>query len=369
MSHSLPPLVSLSCALLLLSMVSCVDEITLDAGERPSSGMLVQGRLIMGAPSTVEATVYELFIYDNNLPRPVGNSEVLLHDEQGRSVALIPNYDGTYFRQIEAGNPDFAVLTGQQYRLTVSLPNGQQYASAWEELLPAPPIDSVRVEVYEKDVITFEGEVETQQFVRFGAYTSLRAPDSGEPVRLRWEAGQAFRLTDEAIHPAYLGFPPKTCYVLTAGNIDKIVALNGGELAQNYLEDYAIWETPADQRFSEGFYLIAYQQSLSGNAYQYFDELSQLLARRGTLFDLPAGAIRTNITSTSTPDALTFGYFYATQQDTFRQYVSPQQVPGAVRFCPYPPPLPGEELPPPNECDDCLLRGGSQLERPEWWVE
>lgn len=354
-------------ALLLLGLVSCVDEITLDAGERPASGMLVQGRLIQGTPSRAEAAVNELFLYENNLPRPVGNSEVLLQDEEGRSVALTPNYDGTYYRHIDAGNPDFPVRAGARYRLTVTLPNGQSFASGWETLLPASPLDSVSLHVFERDVITFEGELETRRFVSFGAFTSLTQPGSNAPARYRWEAGQAYRLTDSPIHPAYSNLPPKTCYVQAVGNTDKIAILNGAELAQQYLEDFRIWETAADYRFSEGFYLIAYQQSLSENAYRYFDELAQLLARRGTLFDPPAGAIRTNISATSDSNTLTYGYFYATQQDTFRVYVAPEQVPGANRRCPFTPPLPGEELPPPNECDDCLLQGGSQLERPEWW--
>ncbi|MCB0549558.1 MAG: DUF4249 family protein [Phaeodactylibacter sp.] len=356
-------------ALLFLGLSSCVDEITLGAGERPTSGMLVQGRLIQGTPSYVEATVYELFLYDNNLPRAVGNSEVLLHDEEGRSVPLIPNYDGTYFQHIESNDPNFPIVAGQRYQLTVTLPNGQGYASAWETLLPVSPLDSVSLQVYEKDVATFEGELETQRFAGFRASTSLKQPGSDGPARYRWETDQAYRLTEDPIHPAYVDLSPKTCYVQLTGNIDKIVVLNGAELSERYLEGYQIWETPADYRFFEGFYLIAYQQSLTDNAFRYFDELAQLLARRGTLFDLPAGAIRTNISPTTDPDALTYGYFYATQQDTFRLYVPPGQVPGVSRRCPYPPPLPGEELPPPNECDDCLLQAGSQLERPEWWIE
>lgn len=359
----------LYCILILLGLSSCVDEITLADGERPASGMLVQGRLILGSPSVAEATVSELFIHNNNLPRPVGNSDVVLHDDEGHSVALTPNYDGTYFQHIDKGDPRFPVAAGRQYRLTVALPNGQSYASAWEILLPASPLDSVRLHVYERDVITFEGELEKRQFVSFGAYASLLRPDNGAPARYRWETDQAYRLTEDPIHPAYVNNIPKTCYVLTAGNLDKVVTLDAAELSQSYLEDYLIWETPANSRFSEGFYLTAYQQSLAENAYRYFDELAQLLARRGTLFDLPAGAIRTNISGITDPEALTYGYFYATQQDTFRLYVSPGQVPAASRLCPYPPPLPGTELPPPNECDDCLLQGGSQLERPEWWVE
>lgn len=357
---------TLYCTLFLLALSACVDEITLGEGERPASAMLVQGRLIQGAPSTVEARVFELYIYDNNLPRAVGNSEVLLHDEEGRNLALTPNYDGTYFREIDSGATGFPVLAGRRYQLTATLPNGQRYASAWETLLPVSPLDSVAFHLYERDVITFDGILETQQFAGFGAFTALTQPGGG-PARYRWETGQAYRLTEDPIHPAYIDLPPKTCYVLRAGNIDKIAALNAAELSQPYLNDYPIWETPADSRFSEGFYLIAYQQSLTENAYQYFNELAQLLARRGTLFDQPAGAIRTNISDLTNPAGLTHGYFYATQQDTFRLYVAPEQVPGVVRRCPFTPPLPGEELPPPNECDDCLLQGGSQLERPEWW--
>ena len=96
------------------------------------------------------------------------------------------------------------------------------------------------------------------------------------------------------------------------------------------------------------------------------DELYQLLSKKGTLFDPPAGAIRSNIVGLNEPEEPVYGFFYAAQQDTLRRYISPAEAGNPDFYCPLPPV--NGEAPRPTACDDCLLESGAGLERPVWWV-
>jgi len=344
--------------LIVLNFCACVDEIELSAPDQPDSGILVQGRLLYGNPGMVTASVYELYTLSNNLPKPIGGATVMLRDDQGHEIELLSNFDGNYYLEIGPNHPDFPIQTGRKYQLSVAIPNGQTYQSDWEVLLSVPPIDSVHVEWFEREELDNFGQLVPIPYTRFGVSTDATTPGSSEPARFRWEFDAAYRITDDLL---------KTCYTVRKLLNDNVFALNSALLAQNNLVGYPLAETIVDYRFAEGFYIIVYQQSISENAYGYFDELSQLLSRKGTLFDPPAGAIRTNISNITNPDALVYGFFYVAEQDTARLYISPDMAGNPHKRCPLPPSHGGVR--PPNSCDDCLLEAGeSSHEKPSWWL-
>jgi len=345
--------------LIVLNLCACVDEIELSAPDQPDSGILVQGRFLNGNPGIVTANVFELYTLSNNLPRAIAGATVVLGDDEGHEVELLSNYDGNYYLALDPHNPDFPIQTGRKYQLSVTMPNGQIYQSAWEVLLPVPPIDSVHVEWIEREELDNMGRLVSVPYTRFGVSTDLTTPGSSEPGRFRWEFDAAYRITDDLL---------KTCYTVRRLLNDNVFVLNSALLAQNNLLGYPLAETTVDYRFAEGFYIIVYQQSISENAYGYFDELRQLLSRKGTLFDPPAGAIRTNISNITNPDALVYGFFYVAEQDTARLYISPDMAGNPHKRCPIPPSLSGQKGPP-NSCDDCLLEAGeASLQKPIWWL-
>ncbi len=343
---------------ILSSLCACVDKIELSAPDQPESGILVQGRFLFGNPSVVMASVFELYTLSNNLPRPIGGADVLLRDDQGHEIELLSNFDGNYYLELDPSDPDFPIQTGRQYQLSALLPNGQIYQSDWETLLAVPPIDSIHTEWLERDAIDNLGQLVTEPYIRFGVSTDLTTAGNIEPLCMRWEFDAAYRITDDL---------SKTCYTIRNLLNDNVFVFDGASLAQTNLVGYPLAETLVDYRFAEGFYIVVYQQSISKNAYGYFEELNQLLARRGTLFDPPAGAIRTNISNISDPAALVYGFFYVAAQDTARLYISPDMASNPTKRCPIPPSLSGEPGPP-NSCDDCLLEAGeATLQKPTWW--
>lgn len=338
--------------------LACVDEIELPSPDTPPSAMMVQGKFLFGKKSKVAASVFELYTNPNQLPKPIGGANVALQDDEGREIKLISNFDGNFYLEIGENDPNFPVQTGRKYRLQASLPGGRIFQSAWETLLAVPEVDSVRVDFLDREVLNQFGELDTVHYARFGVSTGLNAIGNQSPARFRWEFDQSYRITDD-----YL----KTCYTVRVLTNDNVTLLDGATAGGQYLDGYALFETRVDYRFAEGFYLILYQQSISENAFGYFAELNQLLAKKGTLFDPPAGEIRSNMTSLADPDELVYGFFYAASQDTARLYVSPEMAGNPRKYCPIPPSLSGEPGPP-NACDDCLLEAGeASTEKPDWW--
>lgn len=344
---------------LALMLSSCVDKIELPPPpDHPPSAMLVQGKFLFGDKGRVTASVFELYTAPNELPKPIGGAQVALQDDQGHQISLLSNFNGNFYLEIKENDPNFPVQVGRQYRLHVSLPSGQVFQSEWETLMPLPPVDDLRVDFVNREVQNQFGELENTPFARFSVSTGLKTPGTVGPARFRWEFDQSYRITDDLM---------RTCYTIRALLNNNVTLLDGALAGTDSLAAYSLFETPVDYRFAEGYYLILYQQSISNNALGYFSELNQLLAKKGTLFDPPAGEIRSNISSPTHPDALTYGFFYVASQDTARLYVSPEMAGNPRRYCPLPPSATGQPHKP-NACDDCLLEAGdSRLEKPDWW--
>ena len=351
------PFTSITFLFLLLGFSACVDKIELPRPDVPDAGMLVQGKLLFGYPGTISANVFELYTLSSNVPKPISGANVILEDDEGHALTLGSNAAGSYFQELNPDDPNFPVATGRQYRLRVSLPNGRKYQSAWEILQPAPKPEGVEAAISEQEYLNNLGILVTDTFARFSINTPLTTLNSTKPARLRWELDQGYKLTDD---------PGKTCFVVRKFLEENVFVFNGVGAGKSRLDHYFLTETQVDSRMAEGFYFLVYQQSITENAYGYFEELYQLLSKKGTLFDPPAGAIRTNIASLNDPDELTYGFFYVAQQDTVRVYISPEMAGNPDFHCPLPPRLNGG--PPPNPCDDCLLDLGASLDRPVWWV-
>lgn len=357
-------LFAITACLVLTCFWACVDKIELGGSDRPGSGILVQGKFIPGTPGLVTAEVFELYVLSGNQPRPIGGAKVVLHDDLGHAIDLISNYDGKYYRAFDRNAPAFPVQPGRQYRLVASLPDGRVFESEWESLLDPAPADSLRAEIVVREFINADNVPVPIPTVQFYLDAGLKAPGSAVPARLRWEIDQSYKITDTPKNP---DIAPKTCFSVRKLFKDNVLIIDGNSISQDRLQGYPLVETPVDYRFSEGFYLLVNQQTISANAYGYLEELNQLLARKGTQFDPPAGAIRSNITCPTHPETLVYGFFYVAQEDTARLYISPDFAGNPRTYCP----LPVTFNPPshPTPCDDCLLEAGGQLEQPYWWQE
>ena len=110
---------------------------------------------------------------------------------------------------------------------------------------------------------------------------------------------------------------------------------------------------------------------MSEGAYNYWNQISQVIDRDGNMFEPPAGRILSNFRNVEDNSQAenAYGYFFATQIDTSRLYVAPEDVGAPTAYCPWP----VAQISSPGSCPrfpccDCLLENGSQLSKPTYWV-
>ncbi len=341
---------------LLLYAAGCVDKISIGTPDQPPASIMVQGRLVAGTPNVVKAEMFELSFYEGNKQRPINGATILLEDDKGNTAQLDLVGIGEYQRDLDVAG--MAIKVGNQYRITAKLPNGTTYQSAWEILQESPIIEGIQVDTLTKRVLTPQGLLADIRHFAFVLDTDL-SQFGGSKSRLFWDIHQHYKLTDT------LG---RLCYCNRPILADLIPILDGTIIPQSRLDAYVLRETPIDYRFAEGYYLEVSQSAISENAIGYFDELNQLLAKRGTLFDPPAGTIRSNFSNIANPDEVVNGFFFTSKPQILRVNISPEAAGYPKTFCPPPPPIRPPDGPPPlTPCGDCRIEPNGTFDKPTWW--
>ncbi|MCB0630590.1 MAG: DUF4249 family protein [Saprospiraceae bacterium] len=348
----------------MVGISGCLTEITLDVPPGEERKLVIRGALLDGDTSRISVEITYLADFVKfDIPEKVNDAIVVLSDVENHMVTLPAKGEGLYELTIPDGDYPIVVRTGGAYQLSVQLSDGRNYISRVEQLYPVPVPDSVTYTVASRDVINEAGNIEAQEFLRFVINTPLTQPGySGRPY-LKWSFLGTYQFTESAVDVP-LPPPVKVCYIFEDVNLENVVTYNGEENSQDELSGFFLLEEPYDYRFSEGFYLTLYQESLSPGAYEYWERIAQVLALSGTFFDAPPGKVRGNFTNIDDPSEEVFGYFYATQRAMMRLYIPPDTR-RFSRFCPALIQTEEEDALP--TCFNCLLRAGSTLEKPDFW--
>lgn len=348
----------------LLTFSTCLDPIDLEIPEGFDNTLVVQGSLIKGNPSLFELTISRLFDFTPESVERVNVREVILTDESGKTLEIDRVGTGFYRRSFAVGNPDMEIEVGKSYKINFSTFDGRSYESKFEPLVDVPKIDSISFEPVPVEFVFTDGVTTRQDsVVRFSVNTPLTPEGSTSKVALLWNLRETFRVTDQGD----FGSPAKTCYVTEELDVTKVKVFDGINNSANRLDKFTVHDHNFNARLAEGAYFEVVQSGLSLGAFQYWDQISQVLDRDGNMFETPAGRIATNFFNTQDETDQVFGYFYATNTDTARVFVSPQVASNPRALCP---PLGMSDNPCPEPlCCDCLDSEISTLTRPDYWTE
>lgn len=352
-------------SLVLLGLGGCLSEISLDVPETNSQSIAIRGRLVYSDTIFVSVKITNVSDFTaDDIPKPILGAVVELTDENGQRISLPMREEGIYEQGITQDDPSFSVKPGMKYQLSVRTQEGKLYLSAPELLLEGPRPSGIRQDTIRREIINAFGNKENQVYLQFLITTPLNTPEHNEKAMLKWNFTGTYRFTE-----SNLTFPfPNTriCYFTDVLDLENVVVFNGRESGQEVLTDFLILEEELNHRFSDGFYLTSVQESLSEGAFRYWESTSRVVNLTGNFFEAPPGKIKGNFYNPEDPEEEVFGYFYATQTDTFRLYVPPGDDP-IRQFCPLEaaPNDPGVH----PICYDCNSRYGSTLIKPDFWVE
>lgn len=351
--------------LLLGGFWSCLDEIALSVPKGTDELLVIQGQVIKGNPGRITVSVSRLFNFTSDGRQSVNVRDVILSDDTGNEIE-IPSIDlGIYELRLAENDARFRVEEGKSYQLTIRTFDGRTYVSGFERMQPLIQADSLSVRKISKETPDGTGGFVRRDFLQYSIHTGLGKSETGSRPYLRWVIERTFQFTDGT--PAS-DADPKTCYITQRTNVSNLALMDPNSVAADRLDGTTIAEDLVNFFYSEGHYLTVYQQTVSEEVFQYWNNISTVIDRSGNMFEPPAGKITSNFVNPDSPDDEAFGYFFVAQQDTLRLYLSPAEAGAPQRLCPPDDPESGNAQCPQGICCDCLNERGSSLRKPRFWV-
>ncbi len=268
-------------------------------------------------------------------------------------------------------------------------PNGGEYRSEYDTLLLCPPVDTIFYELQSQG--TSDPEV-TYYGLQF--YNNLEGVEGGAR-NFRWVLTETWEYTspyyadvifDGNGYENFNGSEINVCY-MTEG-ISKLFTASTQALADNRLNKNALnYVSNQSPRISYKYSLLVEQQSLSSQAYTYWDKM-KVGASGGGLYETQPSSTIGNIYNVARPEEKVLGCFYATQIQSKRIIVENEFDFNVDQFTcildtifsldelgtvfPYLGYSIGEMPPGPPwligsaQCFDCQLYGGT-TEKPDFW--
>ncbi len=324
---------------------SCIDALEFS----PTEGeplLVVDGKLTTSSGvQTLKLTKTAALGRSSNFP-PVIGAQVTLRDDLGGAITYTETEPGTY----QFNGSDFPIRSGRTYVLNIET-EGKRYESK-PETIPesAGAEDSFFTVGNQKSVYV---------------YASVPIPENQQQGPfLKWRLNTVFQLGEFFF--CYPLDPTNVCYVTGDFGNQLLPLLDCSLLARGETARPFVAVKEADRTFGEVMFFNLYMETLTPEAYKYWNKVSLLLSQSGSFFDAPPGAIRGNMANIDNPEELVLGYFYAAPEDTTHvKVLASDLLPYEINpYCGAPgfPPFPL-----PTECCTCTLLPNATLEKPTYW--
>ncbi len=354
--------------LLLLGLGSCLSEIDLAAPPTTANNLAITATLLKSSPSTLNVTVNQVDNFSGfSTPIPVNDAQVFLLNEQGEGISVPLQFEGIYRLSIPANSSSISIEEGQSYQLQINTVEGKTYTSSFEKLNPVPKASGLSYELETREDINDNEDIVDQTFIRFFINTPLTAESGDNKAVLKWDMTGTYRFV-ESLDEGQNIPTQKSCYVSEILQRERPVVFNGNASPRPVLEKQFIIEEKLNYRFVTGYYLTVRQQSISEEAFEYWESIRKVVDISGNFFEAPPGKIRGNFSNSADAEEDVFGYFSAIQEDTIRLFVSPRDIDQVILpLCPGV--VPAGQEPPRFICFECLLISNSSSQKPDYWIQ
>lgn len=390
-----------SMILLMGALVSCIypfePEISKEARK-----LVIEGDILLGDLTTVKLS-YMSYL-DERYAEPLYECEVKVQDSEGNEypafrdvIGYSPDGHELVNNSIYTINTRYPVgsVTGDtQYRLFVRLRDGREYASEWQTPRLAPEVDSV---THELDVSTVNFNI------------SLHSDDGEQYFRWYFDEDWEYQVyynakyyyvppTDDEDDPCGSIIPfsngENTRYCWKTGSSTAMYFTTTKELSSNTVTEKNFYRIHKDnQKLSILYAMTVRTESLSEDAYRYWNNLFNNSENVGNLFAPIPSEVRGNIRSLDDPDELVLGFINVSTVAQTRIFVDnavtgyydvpwhlepdevSQVIPdtewksayfGKYRMRPVSKGEGKDFYWAPIQCVDCRYAGGTK-NRPSWW--
>lgn len=366
----------------LILVTACIDEFWPDLSDFESL-MVVDGTLTSEpGPYYVKLSMTS----DVEEPRyiPFTGCRITIQDDARNTELLTETEPGTY-----ATAPDgIRGITGRQYMIRITTPEGKNYSSSYQKLLPPVGIDSVYTEVAYHETADSWHDLAGLQF-----YVDTYRAETDTNYYL-WQMEETFQFySDFYIDWLYMGYFKQfnnrdsvhTCW--NTQNVYEIFTASTVNLTDPILIKYPLHYVDTEtRRLQVKYSLLIHQFTIDADAYSFYDQIRNLMTDEGTLYTKQPYQITGNVTSEEDPGEPVLGYFLVGGVDVKRIFVKrPVDIPFYYPECElitdlrslfgqprYTWPIyvttnaAGARGYAGNECFDCTLNDGI-VEKPDFW--
>ena len=361
----------------------------------PGGDLDFESKLIIDASISPDEGEQEIVISYSSSPEkpeflPVSGCEVQVEDDQGNEFSFAETDQAGYYKGTIDGQH---VIIGSKYRLSVVMPDGENYISSYEQLMACPKVDSVYYEVQSKPTSDpEENEDGIQFYIDFnggqndGHYFRWQIEETYEyhssfPLD-KWR--DAANVYHDLPKPDYSNF---TCY--KTDQLGDIFLLSTEGFTSNSYQKYKLhFVNNLTQRLEHRYSILIRQLSLSEGAYQFYENLRKNNQETVDLFGRQPANVKGNIYNAKDSTDRVLGYFSVSTVSSKRIMVwsVPELKFDKVFYCtaipidgPLPPDEPiyfanawkdGEIVPGTTneDCIFCTLLGGTTV-KPSYWDE
>ena len=339
--------------IVLFCFVSCIDQ--LDVGTEDALRVLV----VEGSISTLPGPHYILLSksaqYGDSFvdfSRKETDAFVRIRDQVGGQVVLQEVEDGTY-----ATPASFRAKVGSSYSIVIETSDGTQYASSPEKVEQAPKIDSLisryrrlpsladnlfdhGIEVYS----VFKDDPEKQDFYLFKNNGTYLVETYPELYQFNPPEGRPIPAPKDCC---------KICWVDEESADDEIRITSDRDFNGNTTTQLTSFIIDDGGRYDDKYLIRVFQNSITKEAFQFFELLESQLSISGDLFDPPPATLRGNIINITEPEDPVIGYFYASDVAVDSLFLERSELQDPYLDFEY--------------WDDCRTLDQSTTKRPRYW--
>jgi len=352
-----------------------------------SQEVLVISGMISDSPGRHEVKVSLSSPY--TFPEFQGVEQCLVNvtDQDGNMIHFIDEGNGTYAVDL----PDPFLEVGDAASLYVLTPDGRGYRSGFDTLLSCPELDSVYWELETQGTADPEKSLPGIRF-----YLDMTGTP-GDSRNIIWRVDETWEFWaslfgNYIMREMYYTEPFLSRAIFKCWDsqpLDHVYTASTRNLSSNVLRRVPLhFVSNQTERLQITYSLYVRQQSLSLEAYDYWQRMNKQAAESGGLYEEQPASVPGNIYPVDQSDGEVLGFFYASQVKEKRIYVhnnnlfdfwipkvdceyQPLSTLWQQPFIKFPVYIyvPGPFQPSfwgPEECFDCRLQGGDTI-RPVPW--
>lgn len=298
----------------LISFSSCIDPYTPSEIANSTPVLIVDGFINLSEASKITLS-YSQNLNDIAQPAYAAGADVWIEDELGNEFLLTGDNLGNYYLA-----PNIASIS--TYRLKIKLPNQKEYESEFVPALISPAIDSITWGINNAE------EIE----IKVSTHNSLNE----EPSYYRW----TFDETWEYYTPYFstlvfdytaMSLEPRQDNISKCwrkGYSTDISIESTTRFKENRISEFVIDRIKLNsERCRVKYSLLAKQQSLTEDAYNYWKQVKKTNEDLGTLFGPLPSEVIGNIRCVSNPEERVIGFFSVSSISTERIFITTQELP------------------------------------------